>query len=585
MNGDNRNLLLALVLSIAVLFAWSALSERFLPTAAEPSTEFVEGEQVVLPDPDAGPLGAAPVTLRERSAVLSDSPRVVIDTPALSGSINLTGARIDDLLLKRHFETLEDDSNIRLFSPAGARGSYFAQIGWTGQGELPTAKTRWEADAERLTPDNPVTLAWTNGSGVRFLIEFAVDENYVFTARQRIENRGASAVIARPYGLIARDGIGDDESTFNAHVGPISATAAETSYELDYDDVAEAPGRMDVDASGGWLGFTDTYWLSALIDETGPVTANFRKGARAESFEAVMQGEPLAVGPNAAATSAIRIFAGAKEIDLLDRYEQGGIARLESSVDWGWFGLIARPIYHLLAWLFGMVGNFGVAIILLVVIIRVILFPIANKQFESMAKMRRLQPKLKVLQERYKEDKPELQKQMMALYKEEKANPLAGCLPILLQIPIFYALYKTLLLAIDVRHEPFALWLKDLSAPDPLTPVNLFGFLPFDPPSMIAIGVLPIFLGFTMWLQFKLNPAPMDEMQQKVFSILPWVFMVIMAPFAAGLQLYWTTNNILSIAQQYVLIRKYPPDPVPEKTDAEKAGGEKANGGKAEKAK
>ncbi|MGB3723112.1 MAG: membrane protein insertase YidC, partial [Pacificimonas sp.] len=571
------------VLSIAVLVAWSALSERFLPTSSEPSTEFVDGEQVVVPDPDASPLGSAPVTIRERAEVLSDSPRVVIDTPALSGSVNLTGARIDDLLLKRHFETLEDDTNIRLFSPAGARGSYFAQIGWTGQGDLPTAKTRWQADAERLTPDSPVTLAWTNDAGVRFLIELAIDENYLFTARQRIENRGQSAVIARPYGLIARDGIGPDESTFNAHVGPISATVDETSYEYDYEDVAEAAGRVDVAASDGWLGFTDTYWLAALVDESGPVSASFRKGARADSYEAVMQGEPLAVGPNAAASSALRIFAGAKEVDLLETYQEGGIPRLESAVDWGWFGIIARPIYHLLAWLFGLVGNFGVAIILLVCIIRVVLFPIANKQFESMAKMRRLQPKLKVLQERYKEDKPELQKKMMELYKEEKANPLAGCLPILLQIPIFYALYKTLLLAIDVRHEPFALWIKDLAAPDPLTPVNLFGFLPFDPPSLIAIGVLPIFLGFTMWLQFKLNPAPMDEMQQKVFGILPWVFMVIMAPFAAGLQLYWTVNNILSIAQQYVLIRKYPPDPVPDKTnDAAKGDGDKP---KTEKAK
>ncbi|MEO0499382.1 MAG: membrane protein insertase YidC [Pseudomonadota bacterium] len=570
MNEDNRNLMIAMVLSIAVLFGWAAISERFLPTAAEPSTEFVDGEQVILPDGDDGPLGAAPpVVTRERAEIVAETPRIVIDTPALSGSLNLTGARIDDLMLKRHHETIAADSDIRLFSPSGAENAYFAEIGWTGDGALPDATTRWRADGARLTPETPVTLAWINPEGARFLIELSADGDYLFTVRQRIENRGAGALVARPYGLVARDGQGPDSSTFNAHVGPISATAEATSYEFDYEDVEDEGGRIDVDTGGGWVGFTDTYWLAALVPGEGEAArANFRAaGAR---YQATLQEAPRAVAPGKAVTTTMRLFAGAKEYAVLERYEETGLMpRAGSAIDWGWFGIIARPIYNVLAWLFGLVGNFGVAIILLVVIIRALLYPIANKQFESMAKLRRIQPKMKALQERYKDDKPKLQQEMMALYKEEKANPLGGCLPIFLQIPIFYALYKTLLLAIDVRHEPFALWIKDLAAPDPLTPVNLFGFLPFDPPGFIAIGVLPIFLGFTMWLQFKLNPAPMDEVQQKVFSILPWVFMVIMAPFAAGLQLYWTVNNILSIAQQWILVRKYPADPPAEAKPAE----------------
>lgn len=567
MNEETRNLLLAMVLSMAILFGWAVLSENFFPTAREPSTEFIDGQQVAVPDEDAGPVTDALPAIRERAEVLVETPRLLIDTPALEGSINLRGARIDDLLLKRHHETIEGDADIRLFSPRGAPDSYFAQFGWTGEGDLPGADTQWRTSAETLTADQPVTLSWTNDAGVRFLIELAVDENYLFTARQRIENRGQSAVVARPYGLIAREGTGPNEDTFTAHVGPVSAGSEGLDYDIGYDDLE---GRQDVDADGGWLGFTDTYWLSALIADQGEaVRAAFRTGRGAANYEAVMQGDPVAVGPNSAATTEMRLFAGAKEVAVLENYDDVvGIPRMEGAIDWGWFGFIAKPIYHLLAWLYGIAGNYGVAIILLVIIIRIALFPIAHKQYESMAKMRKVQPKMKELQERHKEDKQKLQQEMMALYKTEKVNPLAGCLPIFLQIPIFYALYKTLLLAIDIRHEPFALWIKDLSAPDPLTPVNLFGFLPFDPPGFLAIGVLPILLGISMWLMMRLNPAPMDEMQKKIFGIMPWVFMFIMAPFAAGLQLYWTVNNIISIGQQWFLNRKHAP---PAETEAAKA--------------
>jgi YidC/Oxa1 family membrane protein insertase len=381
-------------------------------------------------------------------------------------------------------------------------------------------------------------------------------------------NRGNQALVARPYGLVARVGTGPDQSTFNAHTGPIGVFGGKTNYDNNYDDIDEAPGgQIDFRSKGGWIGFTDKYWLSALIpanDQT--FDANFRSGGDAR-YQAGVRGEPIAVGPGQTASTTTRLFAGAKEVDVLDRYQDGlGIPRLGSAIDWGWFEVIAKPIFHLLDWLFDKTGNLGVAIIGLTILIRFVLFPIANKQYASMAKMRQVQPKMKALQERYKDDKLKLQQEMMELYKTEKVNPLAGCLPILLQIPIFYALYKTLFLVIDMRHQPFYLWIKDLSAPDPLTPVNLFGLLPFTPPPYIGIGVLPILLGITMWLQQKLNPQPLDEIQQKVFAILPWMFMIIMAPFAAGLQLYWTVNNIISIAQQWVLIKKHPaPAPEPAK--------------------
>lgn len=559
--SENRNMFLAILLSIVVLFGWAAISEQFFPTPAERAAEALPTGQVVPEADTSAPVASNAVVIRDRTAVLAETPRIAIRSPSLSGSINLEAARIDDLVLLRHNETLARDSEkIRLFSPSGTPGAYFAEFGWTGSSGLPGPDTLWQASAPVLTPTTPVTLSWTNAEGQTFEIALAVDENYMFTVGQRIINRADQAVVARAYGLIARQGTGPDASTFNAHTGPIGVFDGKTNYDVDYEDIAEDPtGQIEFRSSGGWLGFTDKYWLSALIADGSRVfDANFRS-AGGDRYQAGLRGEPVAVGPGASASTTTRLFAGAKEVDVLDRYENElGILRLGSAIDWGWFEVIAKPIFMLLDWLYDRVGNLGVAIIVLTILIRIVLFPIANKQYASMAKMRQVQPKMKALQERHKEDKLKLQQEMMELYKREKVNPLAGCLPILLQIPIFYALYKTLFLVIDMRHQPFALWIQDLSAPDPLTPVNLFGLLPFTPPLWLGIGILPILLGITMWIQQKLNPQPMDEIQQKVFGILPWVFMVIMAPFAAGLQLYWTVNNIISIGQQWVLIKKHP---------------------------
>ena len=464
-------------------------------------------------------------------------------------------------MLTRHQETLGPDAApIRLLSPAGAPGSQFAGFGWVGQGvALPDARTVWTPSAPALTPTSPVTLTWDNGQGQIFRIRYSVDENYLFTVDQAVANRGAGAIAVQSYGVVSRSNVSADADSWTIHTGPIGKFDDGVEFEVDYGTI-EAAGNTGIEYStrGGWLGFTDKYWLTAVVpDQASSVSAVFRQG-QGGGFQADYRQAPVIVQPGRQNRATARFFAGAKEVAVLDRYEAAGIPLLSRSIDWGWFRVLEEPIFKLLSFLFRIFGNFGVAIIGLTFLIRLLLFPIAQKQFSSMAGMRAIQPKMKALQERYKDDKPQLQKEMIALYQQEKVNPLAGCLPILIQIPIFYALYKVLLVAVEMRHEPFALWVKDLTAPDPLTPINLFGLLDFTPPSFIALGVLPILLGISMWAQFKLNPPPPDPVQAQVFAIMPWVFMVIMAPFAAGLQLYWLTNNILTIAQQKWLYSRHP---------------------------
>ena len=361
----------------------------------------------------------------------------------------------------------------------------------------------------------------------------------------------------RPYGLISRAQKSLDPDSWTVHVGPIGVFNGAANYDIDFKTLDEDSNGEKFSTSGGWLGFTDKYWLTALAPsgETN-FAASFRK-APSGAYQADFSDAPMIVPPGKVAASETRLFAGAKEKALLDQYEELGIEKLSKAIDWGWFEWFMRPIFDLLNWLFHHIGNFGVAIICLTLIVRGLMFPIAQKQFQSMAAMRKLQPKMKAIQERYKEDKPKLQQEMMKLYQEEKINPAAGCLPILLQIPIFYALYKVLLVSVEMRHQPFVLWIRDLSAPDHLTPINLFGLLDFTPPGFLLLGVLPILLGVTMWLQFKLNPAPMDPTQAQIFAIMPWVMMFVMAPFASGLQLYWVTSNILTILQQWWLYKKY----------------------------
>jgi YidC/Oxa1 family membrane protein insertase len=490
------------------------------------------------------------------SAALASSPRVEIRTPSLQGSINLKGAQIDDLLLVNHKQTIARNSPpVRLLSPLGTPGAYIASFGWTAQnGQTPGLDTIWSADSQALTPGRPVTLTAQTADGTRYQIRIAVDEGYLFTVQQSVTNASGQALSVRPIGLVSRAGQSADRSTWQNHTGPIGVFGGKANYSVNWKDLDQGTAET-FQTDSGWLGFTDKYWLTALAPRSA-MSAEFRRSPSG-GYQADYALGTASVAPGQTLTTESRLFAGAKEKALLDRYENAGIPKLSFAIDWGWFYWFMIPIFNLLLWLFHTLGNFGVAIVCLTLIVRAIMFPIAQKQFQSMAGMRKLQPKMKAIQERFKDDKPRQQQEILKLYQAEKINPAAGCLPILLQIPVFYALYKTLLVSVEMRHQPFILWIKDLSAPDPLTPVNLFGLLHFSPPAYLAIGVLPILVGATQWMSMKLNPQPMDPAQAQVFAIMPWFLVFIMAPFAAGLQLYWMTNNVLTIAQQWWLYRRY----------------------------
>ncbi|HEU4704594.1 MAG TPA: membrane protein insertase YidC, partial [Sphingomicrobium sp.] len=495
--NDNKNMILAIVLSALVLLGWSLISDRVLPTAGPQTVRVENGKARPLPQPQADPAADRPQALRNRAVVLASTPRVRIETPALQGSINLKGARIDDLVLIREREGIAKDSPpVRLLSPAGAPAGYFASFGWTGEGtEAPGADTVWTPSAQLLAPGRPVTLSWTSPSGLRFEQTIAVDDNYLFTVRQRVANPSPHAVAVRPYGLISRANPSPDPDGWTMHVGPIGFLGGAANYDVDWDTLDDSrAGGERFDSRGGWLGFTDKYWLAALAPaQDAAISASFRKAPNG-AYQADFARQPIVVPPGQAIAIQSHLFAGAKEKGLLDRYEALGIPKLSKSIDWGWFEWFMRPIFDLLNWLFKQIGNFGVAIICLTFIVRLLMYPIAQKQFQSMAAMRKVQPKMKAIQERYKDDKPRQQQEILKLYQSEKINPAAGCLPILLQIPIFYALYKVLLVSVEMRHQPFVAWIKDLSAPDPLHFFNLFGLLNFTPPSLLAIGPLALLL-------------------------------------------------------------------------------------------
>jgi YidC/Oxa1 family membrane protein insertase len=565
---ENRNLILAVVLSALVLFGWTFLSERFFPTppaaSTAPAAPAADGPAVPAAPgavPVAAPTGAQPV---EKLVVAG--ARVRIETPRLGGSINLTGARFDDLVLKDHTVSLPPSKPIRLFAPSGAKDAYFAGYGWVGAG-APPVDAQWTASAPVLQPGKPVTLSWQGPTGLLFQQTISVDENFLFTVTQRVTNSSGAPVSLRSFGYVNRTGRGSEKDAFNLHVGPIAVLDGTLKEgEISYDTLRD-DGPQTFTSKGGWLGITEKHWLAALIpDQKATIEARFT-AADDNRYQTDWLKTAQAIAPGQAAATTSHLFAGAKEVRLLNQVrDEIGAPLFDRALAWGWFWFIAQPIFALLQWLYGIFGNYALAIVGLTLVVRALLFPIANKQYASMAKMRQFAPKMKEIQEKHKEDKQKQQLEVMELYKKEKINPLAGCLPILLQIPIFYALYKVLLISVEIRHQPAFLWIKDLSAPDPLTPINLFGLLPFEPPAFLHLGILPIILGITMWAQFKLNPQPMDEIQQKVFAWMPWIFMFMMAPFAAGLQIYWIVNNLVSILQQWVLLKKYPaPAPAPAK--------------------
>jgi YidC/Oxa1 family membrane protein insertase len=574
---EQKNLVLALVLSMAILIGF-----QFLYSDPEPSvgTDAALTEEGLTPAPNGVPgpgnvpqldaaapgagavPGVAPVIVQSRDEVLSIGARVAIETPRVHGSLALTGGRIDDLWLSDYRETLDDDSpEVLLLSPLGAPGAYYAEFGWApesqGATKVPDAKTEWAANRETLTPQNPVTLTWDNGEGLVFSREVAIDDNYMITVNQRVENTGTQSVTLFPYALASRTGMPDTLGFFILHEGPIGVFS-ETLNEVKYKDLIN-DGPITETSTGGWIGMSDKYWLVALIpDQKSEFKAGFRHSfAGDDKFQVDYLGNGVTIAPGTIGEVTNRVFAGAKEVETLESYRAGlGIDRFDLAVDWGWLFFLTKPIFQAIDYLLGLIGNFGIAIIVFTAFVRLLFFPLANKSFRSMGKMRMLQPEMTRLREAYKDDRERMTKETMELYKREGVNPLSGCMPILLQIPVFFALYKVLFVTIEMRHAPFYGWIKDLSAPDPTSFVNLFGLIPFDPPSFLTIGVWPLLMGLTMFLQQKLNPAPPDPIQAKVFMFLPVIFTVILAGFPAGLVIYWTANNTLTIAQQWIIMRR-----------------------------
>lgn len=570
---NQRNLLLAVALSGLLILGWDFAMRAFYPQASvtaqteqvEPAAQVSAGS-VAGTTTVAGDLGiegaqppAGPIDL---SAALADPNRVVIETPRLAGSINLVGAQIDDIVLKDYRQEVDKDSGpVRLFAPDRTDDAYFAEFGFVVGGQRMSSDVVWQADGKRLAPGSPVTLRHTEENGRTFEIALSIDRNYMITAEQRVLNAGENAAIVQPFALIKRraiPGVNATKDEFIVHSGPIGVFGGTLYDPNDYEELAEL-GKDIPAGNAAWLGFTDRYWHSALVPGAGEVdAAGFRAlGDDVYRTDLIYDATTVPAGGNL--TQTTRLFAGAKESTVLDAYEDSGITLFGKAISWGWFEWFEKPMLWLLRQLNSLAGNFGVAIILLTVIIRGLMFPIAQKQFASMAGMKAVQPKMKAIQERYKDDKQKQQQEIMKLYKDEGVNPLAGCLPILIQIPIFFALYKVLILSIEMRHEPFIdFWIRDLSAPDPWTILNLFGLLPYDVPGFLGIGVLAVLLGVTMWLTFKLNPSAMDPMQQQIFNLMPWILMFVMAPFAAGLLLYWVTSNILTLAQQTYLYSRHP---------------------------
>ena len=575
MDDQNKNLILATVLSFFVILVWFVLfppPEPVVDPNAPAQTAVTEGGVPQTP--------VAPSTAPAAAPAAPEAPRVTIDTPRLLGSISLAGGRIDDLSLRTYRQTLDPGSDIvHLLNPVGEAGAYYALYGWVPTGALaiedvPGPSTPWTvAEGTTLAPDQPVVLTWTNAKGLTFTRTISVDDRYMFTIADTVQNAGSDAVSLQPYGIVARHGKpGDLQNFFVLHEGVVSRTDG-TLAEIDYDDVAALP-RVDREGGNaelvnattdGWIGFTDKYWMTVLIPEQGqPFTAVTKYVPGADIYQTETRKELLTVAPGQTATSTIRLFAGAKEWATIRGYQnEGGIAGFIDSIDWGWFFFLTKPIFAVLHWLNAAIGNMGLAIIALTFILKLLVLPLAYKSYVSMARMKELQPEMEALKERVGDDRQRMQKEMMQLYKDKKVNPAAGCLPILIQIPIFFALYKVIFVTLELRHAPFFGWLTDLSVPDPSSIYNFFGLLPWDAPvvgsfmHLIFIGILPILLGVSMWLQQKLNPTPTDPTQAAIFAWMPWVFMFMLGGFASGLVVYWITNNIITFMQQYVIMRSH----------------------------
>ncbi|MSP51913.1 MAG: membrane protein insertase YidC [Alphaproteobacteria bacterium] len=579
--GDNKNLIIAIVVSLSILLGFQFFYEAPRLHEAAQRKQALEATQPkpAIPSstaPSPGAPGAPPEAVgvppavpaispaEERAQKVASGARIKIVSPRLAGSIALQGGRLDDLTLSTYRERTDQDSPpITLFSPASAKNAYYAEFGWSAAADnpakVPDANTLWTANRTELAPQTPVTLSWSNDNGLTFERVIAVDDAYVFTITERVTNRGVQAATLFPWGLVSRAGTPSTSGFYILHEGPLGVFDGTLS-ELSYGDVLDKGRIAKKSSNGGWIGLTDKYWLTALVpDQKQQFSATFNHQLKngADRYQIDFLGDAKTVPPGGTAEVTSRLFAGAKEVDLLERYaESVGIPSFDKAIDFGWFYFLTKPLFKLLAYFNHQLGNFGLAILLLTVIVKLIFFPLANKSYKAMSAMKKLQPEMMKLRERFGEDRQRMNQELMALYKREKANPLAGCLPIAVQIPVFFALYKVMFVTIEMRHAPFYGWIHDLSAQDPTSLFNLFGLIPWDPPNFLHIGIWPIIMGGSMFLQQKLNPTPPDPIQAKMFMLLPLFFTFLLANFPAGLVIYWTWNNVLSIAQQWVIMKR-----------------------------
>ena len=568
---DNRNLLLAIVISIGILLVFQMMMP---PPEVPPPTEEagVPGappgaETGAIPTPGGlpAPSGVVPGTqpAARQPAAEGQAPRIPIEDSRVSGSIPLAGARIDSITLKDYRQTPDPDSSlITLLSPPGTRGAFYAELGWVaadGTTPVPAGDTLWATNDRQLSRERPLKLSWDNGAGLRFARTVELADDFLLTVEQSVANDTASPVTLYPYGLVSRSGTPETSGFFILHEGPLGVLG-EGLQEHDYDDLAD-DGEIKVENTQGWLGITDKYWLTALIPEPGETfTARFlhRLEQGIDKYQTDYLRTAVTVPPGGRVAVRNHVFAGAKKAHLLDRYRDDlNFAKFDLAIDFGWFYFLTKPFFYALSWLQGVLGNFGLAILALTVGVKLVFFPLANKSYRSMSQMKALQPEMVKLRERLGDDRQKLNQEMMALYKREKVNPAAGCLPILIQIPVFFALYKVLFVAIEMRHAPFYGWIEDLSAVDPTNLFTLFGLVDWGPPSFLHLGVWPILMGLSMWAQMRLNPTPADPIQAKIFQFMPLVFTFLLATFPAGLVIYWTWNNLLSMAQQWVIMRRH----------------------------
>ena len=583
---DNKNTILAIALSALVLLGWQYFfavpqekarqeqlqaqqQKQSVPTPAQPGQPPTQAATPQIPGQAAAPSAATTV---DRPAALAASPRVTIATDTLQGSIALKGGRIDDLALVKFRETVDPKSPpIVLLSPSGTADPFYAEFGWTGATgttvKLPASETVWkQTGSGPLSVGHPVTLTYDNGEGLEFHRTITVDDKYLFTIKDDVSNKGANPVSLFPYALISRHGTPQTAGYYILHEGLIGVLGKSGLQEYTYKNIAEKK-VVNFDVTNGWLGITDKYWAATLLpDTTARLKARFSTGTLGtiQTYQTDYLLDAQTIAPGATATVNARLFAGAKEVAVVNDYDkQLKLNRFDLLIDWGWFYFITKPLFIAIDYLYRLVGNFGLAILIVTVLIKAAFFPLANKSYASMAKMKAVQPQMTALRERFGNDKARQQQELMELYKREKINPLAGCLPIAVQIPVFFSLYKVLFVTIEMRHAPFFGWIHDLSAQDPTNVFNLFGLIPVDPTVLpvigqfLHLGAWPLIMGVTMWAQMKLNPAPPDPTQQMIFNWMPLIFTFMLANFPAGLVIYWAWNNSLSVLQQSVIMRKH----------------------------